>query len=236
MLRRTPRPSGPPLVRYLMGPLGQPGRVALSCGLTGAVVLGGVAVALLVLLSRVSASSVVPLVGVFSVLGAFVAFMHGAALGLIGRDGDVHWSEAFESIGVAAVLCVPLMIFAGLVALWIAFTPVALSLGLADPIWIFVLGGWVCGLLLFAWATSEVFGAAAHAITHWPDRRLGTPLVASTFLILLVAFVLTRPEIWFTDLEVNTAGAVVLAVVATVWIGLPVEVLALRLMHRDRGH
>ena len=223
-------PARRSLTSLIVGRTGQPGRVALACALTGAVLAGGVLVAGASIAGRVSGSSLVPLAGLFLVAGGFVGFMHGAALGLVGRVSDLHWSDAFRSIGFGALLAVPSMALAGLTALWIALTPVAVTEGLRDPMWIFVIGGWLAGTALFVWATAEVFAAAANALVHWPHRRLGTPLVAGTFLVLLVAFVLTQPEIWFTDIEVNTLGAVLLALGATVWIGLPLEVLVLRLV------
>jgi len=209
----------------------QPGRVALSCGLTGGIIAGGVFVASLTLLGRVSASAILPLTGIFLLAGGVVGFFHGAALGLIGRGGEVRARDAFRSIGFAALLSVPCFIFAALTAVWISFTTVAWSLGV-DPIWLFVLAGWVAGAGVAAWCTWEVFAAAANALEHWPDRRLGTPLVAATFIVLQVSFWMTRPEIWWTDIEVTGLGAVILALGATVWIGLPIEVLALRLFHR----
>jgi len=233
-MRSIQADSAAVLRRLVIGETGQPGRVALSCGLTGAVIAGGVFVAALALLGQVSSSALLPLTGIFLVAGGLVGFFHGAALGLIGRGSDVRARDAFKSIGFAALLSIPCLVFAALTAVWISFTAVAWQLG-ADAIWLFVLAGWVAGGGIAAWCTWEVFSAAANALEHWPDRRLGTPLVAATFVVLQISFWVTRPEIWWTDVEVTGLGAVILAVGATLWIGLPIEVLTLRLFHRSHA-
>jgi hypothetical protein len=49
---------------------------------------------------------------------------------------------------------------------------------------------------------------------------------------LVIVFLWQRPEIWFTDLRVSAVGAIILAFGATVWIALPVLVLALHFLHQ----
>jgi hypothetical protein len=55
------------------------------------------------------------------------------------------------------------------------------------------------------------------------------------FAVLVTRFLASPPEIWFTQFRVTTAGAVILAFGASVWIALPVMIALLGLAHRVFG-
>ena len=51
-------------------------------------------------------------------------------------------------------------------------------------------------------------------------------------MVLAVLFVHYRPGIWGTDLRVTGIGALILALVSTIWIALPIIVVLLHYLHR----
>jgi hypothetical protein len=217
------------LTRGLAAEEGFPGRVALSWTVAGGFV-GGL---LLVdaILAGVADSSSLPYVGtaLFG-LGALAGFVHGSILGLVGRPEGVGRAQVIRAIEVAALWAVPLLLVSWVAALWLAMTTVALEVGSAS-ILSGALIGWACGLLAMAWAATAGVRALSNALARWPEHRPGALLVSHTFVALLVAFVVIRPEIWWTDFRVSSAGAVILAIGATFWIVIPGVVVVLHLVH-----
>jgi len=70
---------------------------------------------------------------------------------------------------------------------------------------------------------------------RWPDLRIASIVISVVFAVLATVFVTSHPQIWWTDVRVTGAGALILALGATIWIALPVVVAGLSLMHRVTG-
>jgi hypothetical protein len=218
------------VIRGLGGTEGFPGRVALSWTVAGGFV-GGV---LLVdaMIAGVADSSSLPYMGtaLFG-LGAVAGFVHGSILGLAGRPDGISNAQAIRAIEVAALWALPLLLVAWVAALWLAMTAVALEVG-SRSILFGALIGWAGGILAAAWAAMAGVRALSNALGRWPEHRPGALLISHTFVGLLVAFVVIRPEIWWTDFRVSSVGAVVLAIGATFWIVIPVIVVVLHFLHQ----
>ena len=92
--------------------------------------------------------------------------------------------------------------------------------------------GWTGALLVCAWAAWEGWRSLARAFERWPERRAGTLIMLGILAILGLSFFLNRPVIWGTDLQVRGMGAIILALGATIWIGLPVVLGTLHVVHK----
>jgi hypothetical protein len=86
---------------------------------------------------------------------------------------------------------------------------------------------WVAGAVLVTAAMVQGWKGVRNAYARWPERRLGTLLVAASFAALLMTFVADRPMLWGVQLRVTEVGAVLLALFATVWLAGPMVTMAL---------
>ncbi|CAN5871290.1 hypothetical protein BH23GEM9_BH23GEM9_28710 [soil metagenome] len=214
--------------------IGLSGRVAVSWTLGGGLVVGGFLVALMTLAGKLSGSGLLLAAASLYIIGAVFGFIHGAALGYFGRPTDVTAKEAWGRIGMAALYALPALIVGFLAAGWIAMTSVALYIGKPLPM-VGVAVGWLVGLVVVVVAALSGWQALRNAYARWPERQLGTVLVATTFAALLVVFMADRPELWGLRLRVTEVGAVLLAAVGAFWIAGPVVTIALRLRTRMQG-
>ena len=185
-----------------------------------------------------SASMVPTMATVMFVLGGSAGFVHGALLGVLGRPAGWGFRRAVGSLGRAALVAIPALALAWLIALWISLTATAMALGRTTML-VIVVVGWVAGAGICLGALVQGAEGFRNAYERWPEGRYGMPLVILAFGILLTGFVIVRPEFWWTDVHATGLWAVVLAAGVTVWVGLPVVVLALRLavwrQNRTRG-
>lgn len=214
----------------LAGNGGLAGRVALSWSLAGGFSAGGFLLILSAAMGGGSGAGIL-ITSVFFAVGAVAGFVHGGILGLASRPAGVSYASSVRGIEWAALWAIPTLLAAWVATLWLALTTAALTTG-RFSIMVGAAIGWTAGLVSLAWAAAEGRAAVVHALRRWPERRPGSALVSLTFAILLVAFVATRPEIWWTDLAVSGLGAVFLAVGATFWIVIPVVVVALHFLHQ----
>jgi hypothetical protein len=195
--------------------------------MAGGVGFGGFFVALLLLMGQVSATFAPQLTAIFFVGGAAAGLVHGALLGYVGRE-----SCRSRATTVAALVAGLPWVLPALMASWVVATWITLISALSSaPGALRVAGvalGWLAGAAMCAWAGMEGLGALRRAYTRWPEYRVGTLITGGVFVALAVIFVTERPELWFTDVRVTGIGAVILALGATVWIGLPATVLVLR--------
>jgi hypothetical protein len=220
--------------RTLTAGIELPGRVAVSWAVGGGVVAGGFLVAAMALAGRLSGHALlVTSTGLF-VVGATLGFVHGAVLGFLGRPVDMGVERALGRIGLAAIYTVPALLIGWLVAGWIAMTSVAVwtekTLALVG-----VGAAWIAGAALVGFAAMQGWRAVRGAYARWPDRRLGTLLVAALFGGLLAVFLKERPELWGMHVQVTTVGAVLLAAAATLWLAGPVVTVALAVRERLPG-
>ncbi|HUF50659.1 MAG TPA: hypothetical protein VMN60_07500 [Longimicrobiales bacterium] len=207
------------------------GRVAVTWAVGGGLLLGGFLVAAMTLAGRLSGNALLLTAGALYVIGGLFGFVHGAALGFFGRPADVTAGEAMRRIGMAALYAMPALAVGFIAAGWIAMTMVALYLDRTLPM-IGAGAGWVVGLAVLLAATVSGAQAMRNAYARWPDRRLGTVLVAATFAALLVLFLADRPELWGLRLRVTEVGAILLAAVGAFWVAGPVVTIGLGLLRR----
>lgn len=210
------------------------GRVALSWALAGGVLAGGFLLFSVSVAGATSSGSLPGATTVLFFLGGLAGVVHGGILGYLARDPARTRRQAMASLGLAA---------GGLLVLGPLAWFVALHLALTIPFWsrgIFAMGGvsisWVLGAGLCLWAAWEGWHALRRAFSRWPERRLGSVILAVVLAVLMVRFVFGRPAIWGTEVQVKGVGAVILALGATVWIALPVVLAVLHGGHRLLGN
>jgi hypothetical protein len=214
--------------------IGLSGRVVVSWTLGGGLAVGGFLVAGMTLAGKLSGSGLLLAAAALYAIGALLGFAHGAALGFMGRPETVTAREATGRIGMAALYALPALIVGFLAAGWIAMTSVALYIGKPLPL-VGAAVGWVVGLVILLVAAVSGVQALKNAYARWPERRVGTVLVAATYAALLVVFLADRPELWGLRLRVTEVGAVLLAAVGAFWIAGPVVTIALGLRRRLQG-
>lgn len=226
-------PAESPLRRFLHLGFCPCSRVQLSWSMAGGVGFGGVLVAVLVLMGQVSVSFAPQLTAIFFVAGALAGLVHGALLGYVGREPCRTRGTTVAALLAGLPWVVPALVLSWVVSTWITLVSALSSSPTAFRI-AGVVAGWLAGAAICGWAAVEGVGAVRRVYTRWPEYRMGTLITAGLFLVLAVLFVAERPEIWFTDVRVTGMGAVILALGATVWIGLPTIVLVLRVVTRIR--
>lgn len=211
--------------------IGLPGRIAVSWTLAGGLLVGGFLVALMTLAGKLSGNALLLTSTGLFLIGGVLGYLHGAALGYLGRPEGMTRGRAVAALGLAAVYALPALAVGAVVAGWIAMSAVAIYLDRLLPK-VAVGFAWVLGLALVAWAAVQGWRGLSNAYARWPQRRLGTALVAGLFGALLVLFLAERPEIWGLQMRVTPVGAVLLAAMATFWLAGPMVTLALRLVEQ----
>lgn len=211
--------------------MGFPGRVAVSWAMASGVLAGGVLLAVLTLMDRMSAFGIFLTSTALFLGGGVFGFLHGAVLGWMGREPEMDGDAARRSLGLAAMYAIPGLGFAWVVSSLISQTVAARFTGNLVAV-----GGvavaWIAGGFICLWAAREGARAFSNGLARWEDPIVGTGLVALTFAALLTLFLTERPELWGTQLQVGTVGAVLLAGFATTWISGPGITLPLWLSRR----
>jgi hypothetical protein len=210
------------------------GRVIVTWTVAGGVAVGGFLVAGMTLGGKLSGGGLMLAAASLYVIGGLLGFMHGAALAFFGRPADMTPREAAGRFGMATLYAIPALIVGFLATGWIAMSAVVLYIG--KPLPLVLAGvGWVVGAGLVLAAAANGLTALQNAYARWPERRLGTLLVAGTFAALLILFLADRPELWGMRLRVTEVGAVLLAAVGAFWIAGPAVTVALALRRRLQG-
>lgn len=226
---QTAKPSG--FLTWLKGDSGLCGRIALSWALAGGLSMEALLVIAAFLSGVPDAPSLPFTATLFFLVGAAGGFVHGVLVGIAGRSSEVCLADALRGVEAGAFWAIPALFVGWVAALWISWTSLAFALGTPSVV-VMVVVGWIVAVAACLWALVEARTGLGYAMARWPERRPGVPLVILTFATLVVAFLWRRPEIWFTDLRVSAVGALVLAVGATVWIALPIEVFVLHFLHQ----
>lgn len=207
------------------------GRVTVTWAVAGGLAVGGFLVAGMTLAGRLSGNALLMTAGVLYVIGALLGFVHGAALAYFGRPDGMPAREAWGKLGMAMLYAVPALTVGFIANGWVAMTTMALYLD--KPLPLIGAGlGWLVGAAIVIAAALNGWIALRNAYARWPDRRLGTVLVAATFAALLVLFLADRPELWGARLRVTEVGAVLLAALGAFWIAGPVVTVGLGLLRR----
>lgn len=214
--------------------LGLPGGVTVAFTMAGGVLLGGILVALMTLSGQLSGHGLfMTSTGLF-VVGAAIGAVHGVTLGFLGRESGVSRRAAAGTIGRALLYAVLGAALAWLITIWVSLTFMAALTGRMGPT-ILVTVAWLGAMAVLSWAAVSGLRALGNAYSRWPDRVMGSALVAASFAALLVSFLADRPEIWLARLRVTEVGAVLLASFLTIWVVGPVVTLSLRLVRELPG-
>ncbi|MGD2067310.1 MAG: hypothetical protein PVI57_01395 [Gemmatimonadota bacterium] len=211
-----------------------PGRVALAWTLAGGVTAGGLLVASVTLLGGLDSGIAPTSTTILFVLGALAGYFHGGVLGFLARDLERPASRALWSLLLAGVLAGMVSPLVWVVSLRIGLTHAFVARGEILSVAGTVLA-WAVGVTICAWAAWEGLQGLRRAFLRWPERRYGSVIIAGILAILLVTFLLERPRIWGTEIQVRGLGAVILALGATIWIALPTVLAALHGIHRLVG-
>ena len=211
--------------------IGLTGRVAVSWAVAGGVLLGGFLVALLTLTGRMTANGLLISSTLLFTLGGAAGFLHGAALGYLGRGPETTRRQALAALALAALYTIPMMAAGWVATGWIAMTVGALYKHTALA-FVGTAIGWAAGLAILTVAAMLGIQALRAAYARWADAPLGTLVVAAAFAGLLVTTLASRPTVWGIGLRVTEAGAVILSLVLALWVVGPVVTLALAIMRR----
>lgn len=223
-------PAGPS-GRDVPRDMGFPGRVAVSWAMASGLLAGGVLLAILTLMDRMSAFGIFLTSTALFLGGGLFGFIHGAVLGWMGREETMDGDAARHSLGLAAMYLIPGLGFAWVVSSLISQTVAAQFTG--NTVALAGVGvAWIAGAVICLWAARVGLRAFTNALARWEDTFTGLTLVAFTFLALLALFLTERPELWGTQLQVGAVGAVLLAGFATTWISGPGITLPLFLSRR----
>ena len=211
--------------------IGLHGWAMIAWTTAGGIALGGLLIALMTLSGQMSGFGLFMTSSGLFLAGALIGLVHALALGWLGRPATIEKGRALRDLRMGVVYSVVALPFAWVVAMWIALSMPAAYMGRALALAGVGLG-WAAGVAVLAGAAIIGWRLLQNAYARWPERRLGTLLTASTFASLLVLFLAERPEIWGLSVRVTETGAVLLALVATIWLGGPMITLALHLLVR----
>lgn len=220
----------------MIGPIrvGFVGRLLVAWTMAGGVFFGGLLQAAMAIIDP-GRSTVDPVAGLsLFAFGAVAGFAHGCMLAWFGRPRTVGPRVAARRLAHGWVLTIPGTAVAMFLSLSIAAGPAAFQAGRVSG-WIGSVVAAVLALAICVWASRLGVRGLGNALERWPDRKPGVLIAVSAFLALAVVFLLQRPEIWWTDVQVTGLGAIILALGVTIWIAVPLEVLVLNLLHRGRG-
>jgi hypothetical protein len=221
--------NGSPATSTLRMGIGLPGRIAVSWTAAGGFLVGGFLVAAMTLAGRLSGMGLLVTASGLFVIGAVLGYIHGATLGFFGRPAGMTPRDAAAALGMAAVYALPATAIGLVVSGWIAMTVIAQYAGRTAP-WIMVAIAWSIGAGIVAYAATKGWQGLRNAYARWPQRRLGTTLVAASFASLLIVFLAERPELWGIQMRVTETGAFALAAFATLWIAGPIVTIALKMI------
>lgn len=211
--------------------IGLTGRVALSWAVAGGIVLGGFVVAGLTLAEKISANGLLITSTVLFTVGGLAGFIHGGALGYLGRGPDTTRKQALAALSLAALYTIPLMAAGWVATGWIAMTVLTLYANTVTG-YIGMMIGWGAGLAVVATAILLGWRALRSAYARWADAPIGTVLVAASFGGLVVNLVAARPTLWGLGFQVTELGAIILSALIALWVVGPLVTLALVLVRR----
>lgn len=221
--------TGRPLGTDVPRGIGLQGRVAVTWATAGGVILGGFLVAAMTLTGQLSGSGLFFTSSGLFVIGVVLGLLHGTVLGFLGRAESTTSRQALGALGRSALYAIPAVAVGWLATVWIGMTVVALYLDRALPL-IGVAVSWAVGATVVAAAVVYGVRALQNAYARWPERRVGTAVVAMTFAALLLTFLADRPELWGLRFRVTEVGAVLLAALLSIWLAGPAVTAALRLL------
>jgi hypothetical protein len=225
--------DGPDGSGFLSRQLGLVGQVATSWAVAGGLV-SSLVVTAHVAAGNLSSSVSFITTSMLFLVGSLVGFVHGSLLAYLGRPDHVTRRLAIRRLGLSLLYDVPAVLLGWVVAMVITLSAVSAMSGRIAAM-AFSAVGWIAAALLLWWAVEETVDAARNLFRRWPDARSLALVLVLAFLVLVPAFLFTRPEIWGTSVRPTATAAAAMAVGATLWIAGPLGVLGLlvlRAWHR----
>lgn len=208
--------------------IGLHGRTAVLWGMAGGIAVGGVLVAGMTLAGRLSGNAIFATSTALFIVGAMLGLIHGGVLGFAGRPAETSGNVAARQLALSLLYAIPGLAVAWLVSVWVALTLIAAYANSAGA-FAGVAVGWVAAAAILSAAAIHGLRALTNAYARWPERRVGTLLVAATFAGLMVIFMADRPSLWGLPLRLTETGATLLAAFLAIWVVGPVVTVALRL-------
>lgn len=216
---------------YLCGGAARSVRVVVSWSVAGGIAAGGLLIGATALGTPEMAQALLPLTPVLFLVGAVGGALHGSVLAFLGRAEHLSAGTAAKAVVVGLALSLPALVIAWVATAWISLTAAVLALQTWSGAAL-AATGWVVGTTACCWALMEGWQAFRCACSRWPESRPGIVLLAAIGAIVLAVFLTFHPELWVTDVRVTGIGALILALVFTLWIALPVLVVLLHYLHR----
>lgn len=197
------------------------GRLMLSLTMAGGIGGGGVLIGVLALTGVVQPGVQLFAAEALFVVGAFVGFVHAAALGIVGRPESLTVGGASWRVALAGLACVPALVFA-----WVITAGMTLSAALLTawsfPWLVAALVSWAAGLGICGWAAMEGSSAARRALARWaPD--FGTVSTVAVLAVGILGGMLfwRPPEALGFDLRFAPFVAVVVGIGVACSFGMP---------------
>jgi hypothetical protein len=208
-----------------------PALVAISWSVAGGLLAGGATVATLILTSHLSGHLLIAASAAFFAIGAALGLAHGTMLGVFGRPEGTTPRQALGSIGRGAIFLLPALLLGWLIAGWVAALPIVL-IGHHILGGVITLGAWMIMAAVVAVASASGLRAARLLFRRWPDRILGSVLVAAVLVALSVMFAIERPTVWFVNVQLSTFGSLAFVYALTFWFYGPLITGGLALLRR----
>jgi len=208
--------------------IGLDGRTAVLWAMAGGIAVGGVLVAAMTLAGRLSGNAIFATSTALFIVGAMLGLIHGGVLGFFGRPSETSANLAARHLALSILYAIPGLAVAWLISVWVALTLIAAYSASVGAL-VGVVAGWIGAAVVLSAAAIHGLRAMRNAYARWPERRVGTLLVAATFAGLMVIFMADRPELWGLPIRLTQTGAVLLAALLAIWVVGPIVTLALRL-------
>jgi hypothetical protein len=114
--------------------IGLTGKLLVGGTVSTGLLLGGYTVAAMTLAGRMNGNALLlTSLGLF-IVGSVVGLVLSAALGLVGREDGVSWSEAFRRLGLGTLYAIPACLVGAVLAGWIGMAVMGLYVGKIAPI------------------------------------------------------------------------------------------------------
>lgn len=208
-----------------------PALVPITWSVAGGMLMGGAAVAVLVMTDNLSGHGLIASSAAFYMLGAVIGLVHGLLLGVFGRPDGVNPRQALAGMAHGLIYLVPALLLGWLAAGWVAALPIALR-GRHLVAGAITAVAWLLMIATVVVAISAGLAAARLAFRRWKDRLAGTLLVMATLAALVTSFAIEQPTVWFINVRLTFFGSMLFAVGLTLWFYGPIITVALELLRR----
>lgn len=199
---------------------------SLAGGIAGGMLAAGFAAA-----GRLHPDGAIIITLVLAGMGSVLGIVHGAVLGHLARARSDPYTWPETTIGLVAAVAG--LVVANVLSQWLVLAALLARAGSRSG-WIYLAVLIPLCLGIVAWATFLGWHKLETAYARWPEHRIGSWLVGGAFLLVSAVFLVLRPAIPGTELQLSWWATLVLAGVATLWIAAPAVIAALRYRYGAR--